>query len=156
LISIVHAETTEEVAEAARAGATGIEHVTSIESLPDDLVSLLVKQKTFVDPTFGELATALTLRHVDESKRKELLQERYRFIQKLQQAGVPLAIGTDAPPVACGTGLHDEFDHYIKAGFTPAQILTIDTRNNAAYLGKGDTIGPDCARARGGLPSGSR
>ncbi len=141
LISIVHAETTEEVTEAARAGATGIEHVASIESLPDDLVSLLVKQKTFVDPTFGELATALTLRHVDESKRKELLQERYRFIRKLQEAGVSLAIGTDAPLVAYGTGLHDEFDHYIKAGFTPAQILTIDTRNNAAYLGKSDTLG---------------
>lgn len=141
LISIVHAETTKEVSEAARAGATGIEHVASIESLPDDLVSLLVANKIFVDPTFGELDTALTLRHVDEPKRKELLRERYQFIEKLQRAGIPLTIGTDAPLVAYGTGLHDEFDHYLKAGFTPSQVLTIDTRNDAAYLGESNTLG---------------
>ena len=41
------------VAAAFAAGATGIEHVASIESLPDDLVSLLVQKGTFVDPTFG-------------------------------------------------------------------------------------------------------
>lgn len=141
LISIVHAETTAEVTEAARAGATGIEHVASIESLPDDLVALLVQKKTFVDPTFGELDTALTLQNVDEAGRKKMLQERYEFIRRLQQAGVTLAVGTDAPLVAYGTGLHDEFDHFLQAGFTPAQILAIDTRNNASYLGRSETLG---------------
>lgn len=141
LISIVHAETTDEVAEAARYGATGIEHVASIENLPDDLVSLLVQKKTFVDPTFGELNTALTLRHVDDAKRNEILQQKCQFIRRLQQAGVKLAIGTDAPLVLYGTGLHDEFDHFIKCGFSPAQILAFDTLNNAAYLGQGATLG---------------
>jgi imidazolonepropionase-like amidohydrolase len=141
LISIVHAETTDEVAEAARSGATGIEHVASIENLPDDLVSLLVQKKTFVDPTFGELNTALTLRHVDDAKRNEILQQKCQFIRRLQQAGVKLAIGTDAPLVLYGTGLHDEFDHFIKCGFSPAQILAFDTLNNAAYLGQGATLG---------------
>ena len=132
LISIVHAETTEEVTEAARDGATGIEHVASIESLPADLVSLLVVKKTYVDPTFGELNTALTLGNMDEARRENLLQERYQFIRTLHNAGVRLAIGTDAPLVPYGSGLHDEFDHFLKAGFTPAQILAIDTRNNAS------------------------
>jgi len=141
LISVVHAETTEEVAEAARAGATGIEHVASIESLPDNLVSLLVQKKAFVDPTFGELNTALTLRQVDEAKRNQLLQQRFQFMRKLQRAGVKLTIGTDAPLVAYGTGLHDEFDYFIRAGFSPAQILTFDTVNNAAYLGTSDALG---------------
>jgi imidazolonepropionase-like amidohydrolase len=141
LISIVHAETTAEVTEAAGAGATGIEHVASIESLPDDLAALLVQKKTYVDPTFGELDTALRIQNVDEAGRKKLLQERYQFIRRLQEAGVTLAIGTDAPLVPYGTGLHDEFDHFLKAGFTPAQILAIDTRNNAAYLGHSDKLG---------------
>lgn len=141
LISIVHAETTEEVTESARDGATGIEHVASIENLPDSLVSLLVQNKTYIDPTFGELDTALTLQSVDEAKRKELIQQRYQFIRKLQQAGGMLVIGTDAPLVAYGTGLHDEFDHFLKAGFTPAQILAFDTRNNASYLRRSDTLG---------------
>lgn len=52
-----------------------------------------------------------------------------------------LAIGTDARLVPYGTGLHDEFDHFLKAGFTPAQILAMDTRNNASYLGQSDTLG---------------
>ncbi|MGC1647649.1 MAG: amidohydrolase family protein [Candidatus Sulfotelmatobacter sp.] len=141
LISIVHAETTDEVAEAARSGATGIEHVASIENLPDDLVSLLVQKRTFVDPTFGELNAALTLRHVDDARRKEILQQKCQFIRRLQQAGVKLAIGTDAPLVPYGTGLHDEFDDFIKCGFSPAQILVFDTFNNAAYLGQGATLG---------------
>jgi imidazolonepropionase-like amidohydrolase len=141
LISVVHAETTEEVTEAARAGATGIEHVASVENMPDDLVSLLVQKKIFVDPTFGELDTALTLRKVDEAKRKELLQQSYQLMRKLQDAGVPLTIGTDAPLVPYGAGLHDEFDYFLKAGFTPAEILKFDTINNAAYLGKSDSLG---------------
>jgi imidazolonepropionase-like amidohydrolase len=40
-----------------------------------------------------------------------------------------------------GTGYHDELDEFAKAGFTPAQILTFATVNNAAYLGKADEIG---------------
>lgn len=87
LTSIVHAETTEEVTEAARDGATGSEHVASIESLPDSLVALLVQNKTYVDPTFGELDTALALQNVDKAKRQQLLQERYQFIRRLQEAG---------------------------------------------------------------------
>ena len=141
LISVVHAETTDEVTEAAHAGATGIEHVASIESLPDELASLLLEKKTFVDPTFGELNTALTLRDMPEAQHKEILQQRYQFIRKLQQAGVLFTVGTDAPLVPYGTGLHDEFDDYLAAGFSPAQILTFDTVNNAAYLGKSDTLG---------------
>jgi len=141
LISVVHAETTDEVTEAARAGATGIEHVASMESLPDDLVSFLVEKKTFVDPTMGELETALTLRKIDVAKRKAVMEERYRFIQKLQATGARLVIGTDAPLVPYGTGLHDEFDHFLKAGFSPAEILKLDSVNNAAYLGKSDSLG---------------
>ena len=141
LISVVHAETADEVTEAARAGATGIEHVASNETLPDELVSLLLEKKTFVDPTFGELNTALALRNIPEAQRKGVLRQRYQLIRKLQQAGVPLAIGTDAPLVPYGTGLHDEFDAFLEAGFSPAQILTFDTVNNAAYLGKSDVLG---------------
>ncbi|MBV9180866.1 MAG: amidohydrolase family protein [Acidobacteria bacterium] len=141
LISIVHAETTEEVTEAARAGATGIEHVASIESLPEDLVYLLLEKKTFVDPTFGELDTALTLRHDDAAKRREILNQRYHFIRRLHQAGIRLVIGTDAPLVPYGTGLQDEFAHFLRAGFTPAEILAIDTQNNASYLGQADRLG---------------
>jgi imidazolonepropionase-like amidohydrolase len=141
LISVVHAETTEEVTEAARAGATGVEHVASIEALPDDLIAVFRKNDTFADPTFGELQTALTLRHMDEDKRKAVLLQRGQFVRRIHDAGVRLVIGTDAPLVPYGTGLLDEFDQFVAAGFSPAEILTFASRNNAAYLGKADALG---------------
>jgi imidazolonepropionase-like amidohydrolase len=141
LISIVHAETTAEVTEAARAGATGIEHVASIEALPDTLIHLLVENRSFADPTFGEFDTALQLRNVKEEDRSRQLQEKYEFIRRLNDAGVRLTIGTDAPLVPYGTGFHDELAQFSKAGFTPAEILRFATLNNAAYLGKPDSLG---------------
>ena len=141
LISVVHAETTEEVTEAARAGVTGIEHIASIEMLPDDLVHLLVENRPFVDPTFGELDTAMQLRKVNDADRARLLQEKYQFIRHISDAGIRLTVGTDAPLVPYGTGLHDELAQYGKAGFSPAEILRFVTMNNADYLGKADSLG---------------
>jgi len=43
--------------------------------------------------------------------------------------------------VPSGTGLHDEFDQDVKAGFSAAEVLTVATKNSAAYLGKGDSLG---------------
>jgi enamidase len=141
LITIVHAETTEEVSEAARAGATGIEHVASTETLPESLVSLLKTNGTFVDPTFGELETAMILRGDDAAQRETVLKERRQFMRQLTDAGIRLTVGTDAPLLAYGSGLHEELAQYVKAGFQPAEILTFVTINNATYLGKADALG---------------
>lgn len=141
LISVVHAETTEEVTEAVRAGATGVEHVATIESLPGDLIPLMMQNKTFVDPTFGEYDAALALQGVNAAERARTIQQKYGFIRQMAAAGVPLTIGTDAPLVAYGTGLHDEMAHYLKAGFQPAEVLRFALINNAAYLGQGSELG---------------
>jgi len=141
LISVVHAETAEEVTEAVRAGATGVEHVASIAALPDDLVLLFQENHTFADPTFGEFDAALQLRHVSAAERTRQLQLKYAFLRRLHEAGVRLTIGTDAPLVPFGTGFQDELAHFRKAGFTPAEILRFATVNNAAYLGKSDSLG---------------
>lgn len=141
LISVVHAETTEEVTEAVQAGATGVEHVATIEALPDDLISLMLEKKTFVDPTFGEFDAALALQGVNAAERERRIQQKYGFIRRIAAAGVPLTIGTDAPLVAYGVGFHDEMARFLKAGFQPAEILRFATINNARYLGRGDELG---------------
>ncbi|MBZ5575312.1 MAG: amidohydrolase family protein [Acidobacteriia bacterium] len=46
LISIVHIGTTEEAADAVASGATGVEHIASIESPPDTLVSDMAARRT--------------------------------------------------------------------------------------------------------------
>jgi enamidase len=141
LTSIVHAETTEEVTEAARAGATGIEHIASIEALPDDLVRLLVEKHPFLDPTFGEFDTAMQLRNVNEVDRSRLLREKYQYLRRLNDAGLRLTVGTDAPLVPYGTGFHDELARFADAGFSPVEVLRFAILNNADYLGKADSLG---------------
>ena len=141
LISVFHAETTEELTDAARAGATGIEHVASVETLPDDLVHLLVEKRPFVDPTFGEFDTAMQLRKVNDADRATQLRQKYQFLRRINDAGIRLTVGTDAPLVAYGTGFHDELAQFTKAGFSPAEILRFAILNNADYLGRGDSLG---------------
>jgi len=141
LISVVHIETPQEALDAVNAGATGIEHVAMLESLPDSLVADIVAHKTFVDPTFGEYQTALALQHVSGKEIEQRLQQKYAFLRKMHAAGVTITIGTDAPLVPFGDGFDDELDHFAKAGFTASEILTFATQNNAAYLGKPSEFG---------------
>lgn len=141
LMSIVHFETSEEALDAVNSGATGIEHVSMIESLPDSLIAAIVAHKTFVDPTFGEYQTALALQHFSSAEINQRLKQSYSFIRRLNAAGVTITIGTDAPLVPYGEGFDDELNHFAKAGFTPAQILTFAMRNNAAYLDWPDELG---------------
>jgi imidazolonepropionase-like amidohydrolase len=140
LISVVHIETTQEATDAVDAGATGIEHAATMESVSDLLIADMLAHHTFADPTFGEYRTALSLRHVSSADSDELLKQKYGLIRSLDAAGVPLTIGTDAPLVGYGEGFQDELDEFTKAGFTASRILMFATINNAAYLGQGNEL----------------
>src|SRR5262245_43631378 len=147
-ITIVHTETAEDIADAVRLGATGVEHSAMAGPLPTHLIESLAKAGTFVDPTFGEYLTAMTLDGMSESERTQKMAGSYAATRQMAATGVRLAIGTDAPLVAYGTGLLDELDHFVRAGFSPSQILTIATASNAAYLGQEGRLGclyPNCA-----------
>jgi enamidase len=141
LMSLVHIGTTQEANDAADAGATGIEHVASVEDMPDSLISAMLAHHTFADPTFGEFRTALLLQHATSAAIEQQLREKYVFVRKLAAAGVTLTVGTDAPLVPFGDGFQDELAEFAKAGFSPAQILAFATVNNAAYLGKSNELG---------------
>jgi imidazolonepropionase-like amidohydrolase len=137
----VHIETVQEALDAVNSGATGIEHVAMIESLPDSLVASIVAHQTLVDPTFGEYQTALALRHAGGTEIDRLLHQKYGFIRQLHGSGVRIVIGTDARLVPFGEGFEEELNHFAKAGFTLAQILTFATQNNAASLGGPTELG---------------
>ncbi|HEX4133108.1 MAG TPA: amidohydrolase family protein [Bryobacteraceae bacterium] len=141
LISIVHAETAAEVEDAIRSGATGVEHTAYLQDVPDSLAALVAQRRPFLDPTFGEFQTSLGLSHVSTGGKARDMQCSYESVRRLYRAGARIAIGTDAPMVSYGSGFHDELAHFARAGFTPAEILTFATLNNAAYLGKADELG---------------
>lgn len=141
LISVVHAEKTEEVREAIADGATGVEHVASVEAVPQDLLDLIHQKRPFLDPTFGEFNTAETLRKVGQKKREAEMQVKYGFVRQMRDAGGVMVIGTDAPLVKYGAGYQDELQRFEEAGFARAEILTYATINNAAYLGAAKSLG---------------
>jgi len=141
LITVVHIDTTEEATAAVAAGATGVEHFATIESLPDSLVADIVAHGTFIDPTFGELRSARTLTGHKKEDIEPELQRKYAFLRRAYDSGARLTIGTDSPLVPFGEGFQDELVQYASAGFTPARILVFATLNNAAYLGKSNELG---------------
>lgn len=141
LPSVVHIDTTQEASDAVAAGATGIEHVATMASLPDALTAAMLAHHTFADPTFGEFRAALMLTDTVPDEIERRMNEKYALVRKLAASGVPLTIGTDFPTVPGNGDYQDELDEFVKAGFTPAQILTYATANNAAYLAKADELG---------------
>ena len=85
----------------------------------------------------------------------ERLGDAFAFQQKLVRAwadaGVPLALGTDASPmmpfVVPGFSALDELDELREAGLSPAQVLRAATLDAATLAGRSD---------RGGIAAGKR
>jgi enamidase len=151
LLSVVHAETAVEVADAVQSGATGVEHTAYLQDVPPSLAALVAQRRPFLDPTFGEYETSLGMDKVPADGQKRQLQLSYQSVRTLYRAGARIAIGTDAPMVRYGAGFHDELAHFVRAGFTPAEILTFATRNNAEYLGRAAELGQIAAGYRADL-----
>ncbi len=151
LTSVVHAETPVEFEDAIRAGADGVEHAAYLASVPPELAALVSEKRPFVDPTFGEYETDLILRKTPKEEREVKLARSYQSLRILRQSGARIAMGTDAPMVDYGSGLHDEMAHFLRAGFEPWQILTIATRQNAEYIGKSAELGQIAAGFRADL-----
>jgi imidazolonepropionase-like amidohydrolase len=118
-----------------------VEHVATAGALPPQLIAQMAQAHTFADPTFGEYETTLRLQNIPADQRATRLQSSYTAVRQLAAAGVPITIGTDAPLVAYGSGFLDELDQFVRAGFSTVEILTFATRNNAAYLGRPQTLG---------------
>jgi imidazolonepropionase-like amidohydrolase len=141
LPAIVHAERAEEIAAAVRSGATGIEHVATLGQLNESLLMLLRQQRPFVDATFGEYRLVLAQGGASAAEIDDALTRAQTNVKRLFDADVPLVIGTDAPLVPYGSGLHDEFRQLQRAGLTPWQVLRSATIANAAYLGRPQALG---------------
>ena len=85
----------------------------------------------------------LSWRRDDYTKRKGSLDRRAAFLARLakalEDAGVPVVTGTDAPTipgVAPGFSLHDDLDRLVAAGFTRFQALSAATRTPGDFISR--------------------
>jgi imidazolonepropionase-like amidohydrolase len=71
-----------------------------------------------------------------QAERTKLLGLRRRFIKTLFDAGVPFALGSDAPQFwnVPGFSVHRELRSLVDAGLTPYQALRTGTANVGVYL----------------------
>lgn len=78
---------------------------------------------------------------------QEAGRERYRRmlrnVKRLHDAGIPIAMGTDAgnPLTLHGPSVYLEMEALQEAGLTPLEVLTAATRNGALAMGRLDDFG---------------
>ncbi|MBI2058155.1 MAG: amidohydrolase family protein [Nitrospirae bacterium] len=73
-------------------------------------------------------------------------EQRFRNAAMLREHGVTLLVGSDSANMGwpAGAAIHREMDYLVRAGYTPSEVLTAATRNNARAMGLTDrgTIEP--------------
>jgi len=90
---------------------------------------------------------------IPQADRAKLLGIRRRFIKALHDAGVPFALGSDAPQLwnVPGFSAHRELRSLVDAGLTPFQALTTGTKNVGNYFKTESTTGTIAAGKRADL-----
>ncbi len=141
---MAHAQGPEGIKNAVAAGIHSIEHGIYLD---DEAIEMMVEKGTFLVPTLvaplGVLetaeATGALLPQVIQ-KARETLEIHSTNIGRAYQAGVRIAMGTDAAVVPHGTNLR-ELALMAGVGMTPMDVIVSSTRLAAECLGWQDRLG---------------
>ena len=137
---MVHAEGTEGIKAAVRAGVDSIEHGTMLD---DEGAALMAKKGTWLVPTLYtfqhgvELGTSHGKDPISLAKEKEIISYQQPAFTRALRAHLKIAVGIDAEPEY----LPREVEALVRAGMTPLQALQAATINGAALLNWSDRIG---------------
>lgn len=127
------------------AGVDSIEHGAALD---DDLVDQMVRQNTWLVPTFTVLRKIAALGDLEPCpvpaymprKARELIEVQTGSFQKALAAGVRIAMGTDLGSFGRGENAL-ELAYMVEAGMTPMQAIVAATRKGAECMGLGDSVG---------------
>ncbi len=139
----IHSYGASGVKDAVRAGADSVEH--GIE-LDDETIAMMVKQGTVWVPTIDH-----NRYYVDAKDEygfppeaipplNDYIQKNFESTRRAFQAGVLLAVGSDAVYTGFGQNTR-ELGWFVKAGMTPAQALATATSIPAKMLRKEKELG---------------
>jgi imidazolonepropionase-like amidohydrolase len=138
-----HAHGAQGVSWASDAGVDSIEHGHLMD---DNSIATLKKNGTYLVPTL--YLTEWWSENMEKMNAPEYLAKKMKVVsaaaeknaQKAMQAGVKIALGTDAAVYPHGLNAH-ELAVYVKLGMTPLQAIQAATLNDADLLGWSDKIG---------------
>ena len=137
---MVHAEGTEGIKAAVRAGVDSIEHGTMLD---DEGAALMAKKGTWLVPTLYtfqhgiELGTTHGQDSITLAKEKEIIAHQQPAFIRALQAHLKIAVGIDEEPQY----LPKEVEALVRGGMTTLQALQAATINGAALLNWSDRIG---------------
>ncbi|MGH2496711.1 MAG: amidohydrolase family protein [Ktedonobacteraceae bacterium] len=139
-----HAHGSAGILTAVQAGADTIEHGSLLCDSPE-AIRLMAERGVFLVPT---LAAGIMSQHAQDipafmaEKDQRLLEAHHRSVRMALEAGVPIAMGTDAgvPFVRHGDNAI-ELPLMVDAGLTPMQAIIASTSSAARALGLAGEIG---------------
>ena len=140
---MAHAQGAEGIKNAVRAGVHSIEHGIFLD---DEAIELMLEKGTYLVPTLlapvGVLETAEEAGMPDTAveKSKEVIEIHKASIAKAYQAGVKIAMGTDAGVVKHGINLR-ELGLMTEIGMSPMESIVASTKTAAECLGWENKVG---------------
>lgn len=141
---MAHAQGAEGIKNAVRAGIHSIEHGIYLD---DEAIELMLEKGTFLVPT---LLAPIAVIEIAEAtggmpdyalqKSKDSIEAHRNSITKAHQAGIKIAMGTDAGVMPHGTNLR-ELALMCEIGMSPMESIVATTKTAAECLGWDDKIG---------------
>ncbi len=135
---MAHAQATEGIKNAVRAGIRSIEHGIYLD---DEAIEMMLAAGTWLVPTL--IAPLGVVNAVDRGivvppfileKAKGVVEDHRESIQKAIAAGVKIAMGTDSGVTPHGMNL-TELAEMASLGMSPAEVFTASTRSSAELMG---------------------
>ncbi|MCZ2401619.1 amidohydrolase family protein [Paenarthrobacter sp. Z7-10] len=141
---MAHAQSTDGIKNAVRAGIRSIEHGIYLD---DEAISMMIEAGTWLVPTLSAPQAVLNAvaggaKIPAESLRKarDVIAAHLDSFARAVNAGVKVAMGTDTGVGPHGANL-DELAMMEAGGMTPQQVLAASTSSAADLLGMGDDVG---------------
>ncbi|MFH1330494.1 MAG: amidohydrolase family protein [Actinomycetota bacterium] len=135
---MAHAQGSEGIKNAVRAGIRSIEHGIYLD---DQAIDLMLQRGTYLVPTLvaprGVIKAAdagLAIPEASLAKAREVIDIHFDSFRRAVAAGVKVAMGTDSGVTPHGRNL-EELALMEQGGMTPTQVLVATTRTAAELMG---------------------